>query len=178
MEKFVFFPLDDGGIDLHRQVCVDVCPASSTATVVTYLKPEERRLGSLVDAIPVGISETNSLLRAPAVTATMAPSTPAPAAPATVSQPEAPAEAEQPLAVQSPAISVSPFTGGFQGSLSVATPALPPPPPPPATPVLQDVPESQEIVVRGYPSFLWQEFFACQTFVNLRETSLSSLGKT
>ena len=151
MEKFVFFPLDDGGIDLHRQVCVDVCPASSTATVVTYLKPEERRLGSLVDAIPVGISETNSLLRAPAVTATMAPSTQAPQA--TVSQPEAPAEAEQPLAVQSPAISaVSPFTGGFQGSLSVATPALPPPPPP-ASPVLQDVPESQEIVVRGYPSF-------------------------
>ena len=140
MEKFVFFPLEDGGIDLHHQVCVGVCPASSTATVVTYLKPTERRLGSLVDAIPLGISETDSLLQPQGMHApAAAPAAPAaaPAAPAAPDRETVPAgmtAPESPLVMEGPSISVEP-------SPSVVTA-------PAAAPV-----DLQEVVVRGYPSF-------------------------
>ncbi|CAK9008791.1 Alpha/beta hydrolase domain-containing protein 17C [Durusdinium trenchii] len=69
LDKFVFFPLRNGDLDLHRHVCVETCPTSSDSTVTTYLKPDTsiRRLGTLLAAIPMGDAapETNSLLRPP-----------------------------------------------------------------------------------------------------------------
>ncbi|CAE7507784.1 abhd17c [Symbiodinium sp. CCMP2592] len=63
--KFIFFPQDDGGLNLHKQVCVDACPTANEP-VTTILKPFEtaRRLqGGLVSATQgAGIAETDSLL--------------------------------------------------------------------------------------------------------------------
>jgi len=63
--KFIFFPQDEGGLNLHKQVCVDACPTANEP-VTTILKPFEtaRRLqGGLVSATQgAGIAETDSLL--------------------------------------------------------------------------------------------------------------------
>ncbi|CAE7425258.1 slc44a2 [Symbiodinium natans] len=67
VEKFVFFPQDEGGLNLQRQVCVDACPTAQGEQVTTYLVPERRLAGSLVAATELGqqgagVAETDSLL--------------------------------------------------------------------------------------------------------------------
>ena len=164
MEKLVFFPLADTGLDLHRQVCVDECPVSNTATVVTYL--HERRLGSLEDAIGAGVAETDGLLQPAGLTATdeadEAPKIPkvkevttkapamevkAPAAPVVEAPvpPPAPVPApplapmvEAPVAQveEGPSISINPLNGGLEMQNTKEAPA-----------------NTEEVVVQGYPSF-------------------------
>ena len=166
MEKLVFFPLADTGLDLHRQVCVDECPVSNTATVVTYL--HERRLGSLEDAIGAGVAETDGLLQPAVLPATdgpadsPAPKIPkvkevttkapamevkAPAAPVVEAPvpPPAPVPApplapmvEAPVAQveEGPSISINPLNGGLEMQNTKEAPA-----------------NTEEVVVQGYPSF-------------------------
>ena len=157
-------PFADTGLDLHRQVCVDECPVSNTATVVTYL--HERRLGSLEDAIGAGVAETDGLLQPAVLPATdkadEAPKIPkakevttkapamevkAPAAPVVEAPvpPPAPVPApplapvvEAPVAQveEGPSISINPLNGGLEMQNTKEAPA-----------------NTEEVVVQGYPSF-------------------------
>lgn len=153
MEKLVFFPLAESGLDLHRQVCVDECPVSNTATVVTYL--HERRLGSLEDAIGAGVAETDGLLQPAALPATdeapkvkevtkapameVKPPAPVVEAPAPPAAPvvEAPPPAPAPVAQveEGPSISINPLDGGLE------------------MPAKEASANTEEVVVQGYPSF-------------------------
>ncbi len=150
MEKLVFFPLDSSsGLDLHRQVCVDECPVSNTATVVTYLH-QSRRLGTLEDAIGAGVAETDGLLQPPAPVTDSKPTdalkvkVATTKAPAMEVKPEIPPVVEAPVAPAPPAPLVAPVEEGPSMSLNPLNGGLEP---------VKEAPATEEVVVRGYPSF-------------------------
>lgn len=132
VDKFIFFPVNypvgTEGINLHKHVCVEACPTMLNESVVTYLKPTERRLGSLLDATAsAGEAETNGLLMAPTVAPT-AVEVHAPTGVAETKEPEVTAavppvgstHTQAPTATKAPVNTPSPFVW------SPDAPTLPP----------------------------------------------------